>query len=474
MDEKIRKIILAAGLLITVTSLSACGHNSVRPEGGMAETHGSGGLLGSGTKPEEAKPSSEASLNQPVLGVSLQHRDFDMPVVYNQEVQNWVEYFNGPGRRYFSVYLDRMNEYKGIIQPKLKAAGLPQDLIFLAMIESGFSTQAKSHAGAVGQWQFMRSTGRLFGLKADWWVDERSDPSKAADAAVEYLGRLHGEFNSWELATAAYNAGEVKVRNAIARLHTRDFWEIAKNRRALRKETRDYVPKMMAAAIIAKNAEQFGFHPAPGSDRWQNTVEVNIPRTENLRAIAKAANIDREELRELNPELLRCCTPPKTNSYSLRLPKGEAAAKVAAAVESGELGQYKDFDRVVIRRGDTLSKIASNHHVPIEAIVALNELPSVRRLKPGTELVIPEGGSARIARSSRGSRAIASEVPGPAGKKHLLYVVQKGDTLDAISRRYSVRVKEIRAWNSLRRSKLLRPGSRLKLYVSNESAKENI
>lgn len=458
VENGLKKFFTVVFITAGLSLLSACGHSNMRPEGGLANAHGEGGLL-NGPPPQNPVASNEtdlpkSSLDQAILGVHLQNKEFDIPVVYNQEVENWVEYFTGPGHRYFSFYLERMGEYKTIIEPKLKAANMPLDLIYLAMIESGFSTQAKSYVGAVGQWQFMRSTGRHFGLRADWWVDERRDPAKSTDAAIDYLRNLHDEFGSWELAAAAYNSGGGRIRNAIRKLHTHDFWEIARNRRALRRETKDYVPKMMAAAILGKNPELFGFHSVTEDARWQNTTEVVIPKAENLRVIARAANLDLGDLRSLNPELTHCCTPPKSGPYSLRVPKGEAATLIMTAIAAGEIGRYKNFQRHVIRRGDTLSRIAINQHVPVEAILAINDLQSARRLKPGTEIMIPEGGSSQRT-ASHENRIIASEPKAPPGRKHVLYVVQKGDTLSGISQRYSVRVDQIRAWNSLHHSKFL-------------------
>jgi membrane-bound lytic murein transglycosylase D len=441
-----------------------------RVKSGVIGTKGEGGLFntaaGSGRVPASENAADE-SLEGEVLGVKLQNTEFDMPVVYNEEVKEWLEYFTGSGRRHFAVYMERMARFQPIIQPKLKAAGVPQDLIYLAMIESGFSTQAKSHAGAVGPWQFMKSTGRMYGLQADWWSDERRDPLKSTDAAIEYLSRLYAEFGEWPLACAAYNSGEGRIRKAIRRLDTKDFWVIARDRKSLRRETKDYVPKMMAAAIIVKNAKQFGFRTHEPDPVLLNFETVKIPRAENLRTIAKVAGVDRDALEALNPELMRCCTPPQRQAYTLRLPKGKSAELVAAAVEAGELGRYAGFRRHVIRRGDNLSSIAARNGVPVDAILSMNEIRSVRALKPGTELVIPE--RAGNPSSSRASRSIASSpIPALKGHKTMVHVVQSGDTLYGISRRYAVGVEQIKRWNAIHRSKSLRPGSRIKLYVRND------
>ena len=454
-------------------ALSACAHSNGgnRAGGGLLNTKGEGGLLNTEARsPTEVAAeavigSSDKSLEGEVHGVKLKNRNFDIPIVYNDEVENWLDYFTGNGRKHFAVYLERKAKIEPLIQPKLKKSGLPQDLIYLAMIESGFSTSAYSHAGASGPWQFIRSTGRLFGLQSNWWVDERRDPLKSTDAAIAYLDRLHGEFGDWWLACAAYNSGEMKIRRAIAKLNTRNFFEIAENRKALRRETKDYVPKMMAAAIIGKNPEQFGFEVHPLDAALLDFEEVSIPKAENLRTIARFANVERETIASLNPELLRCCTPPQKGVYKIRVPKGESARLVSAAVDSGEIGRYKDFSRYVIRRGDSISRIASHSGVPAEAILSMNEVRNLRTLKPGTELVIPERGHAPNV-----SRMVASyegNVRGPKGSKAVFHVIQKGDTLSAISHRYSVGVDQIRRWNNVRGAKKLRPGKKIKLYVRN-------
>jgi len=451
-------------------SLSGCGHLLGKTDGGLLNTKGEGGLVNTAARsPTEVAAeavigSSDKSLDGDVHGVKLQNKNFDIPIVYNDEVEQWLDYFTGPGRKHFQVYLERKARIEPLIVPKLKKGGLPQDLLYLSMIESGFSTSAYSHAGASGPWQFIRSTGRLFGLQSNWWVDERRDPLKATDAAIEYLGRLHGEFGDWWLACAAYNSGEVKIRRAIAKLGTKNFFEIAENRKALRRETKDYVPKMMAAAIRGKNAEQFGFRVSPVDKSLLEFEEVSIPKAENLRTIARVSNIEKETLAELNPELLRCCTPPQRGEYKIRVPKGEPAKLLTAAIDAGEIGRYQDFQRYVIKRGDSISRISHKAGVPAEAILSMNEVRNLHALKPGTELVIPGR-----ERAPNVQRYVASEgrVRAPRGKKAVIHVVQKGDTLSSISHRYSVRIEQIRQWNSVR-AKKLRPGKRIKLYVRND------
>lgn len=198
--------------------------------------------------------------NQKILvkNILLQNTSFDIPVVINSKVEHWVDYFCGKGRVYFSKYLERSEYFIPYIVPILKQNHLPEDLVYLAMIESGFNNLARSHAKAVGPWQFISSTGRNYGLQVNWWIDERRDIQKSTLAAAEYLKNLYRIFQSWELAAAAYNAGESKIARAVRRFGEKDFWVIARHR-FLRQETRDYIPKMIAAALISKNRAQFGF-----------------------------------------------------------------------------------------------------------------------------------------------------------------------------------------------------------------------
>lgn len=193
-----------------------------------------------------------------IQGVKLEHTDFDFPVTINSRVEYWVDYFTGRGRKHFVKYLERSELFVPYIHPILKQNGMPEDLVYLAMIESGFNNHARSHAKAVGPWQFISATGKRYGLMVNWWVDERRDTRKATLAAVEYLRDLYTMFQSWELAAASYNAGEAKIARAIRRYGTKDFWAISRQK-FLRQETRDYVPKIIAAAIVAKNRTQFGF-----------------------------------------------------------------------------------------------------------------------------------------------------------------------------------------------------------------------
>jgi soluble lytic murein transglycosylase-like protein len=204
-----------------------------------------------------------------VQGKRLKNTTFDIPITINSRVEYWVDYFTGRGRKYFTTYLERAEFFIPYMRPILKQNGMPEDLVYLAMIESGFNNFARSNAKAVGPWQFISATGKRYGLMVNWWVDERRDIRKSTIAAVEYLKELMGMFGSFELAAASYNAGEGKLARAVQRFGTKDFWAISRHR-FLKPETRDYVPKIIAAALLAKNRTQFGFEPEnnihPGAD----------------------------------------------------------------------------------------------------------------------------------------------------------------------------------------------------------------
>jgi len=252
--------------------------------------------------------------------LNLENYYFDIPVVYNDSVKKWINYFLDRGRDYFERYSARAGRYAPILGQILEDHGLPRDLIFLAMAESGFQNNAKSWARAVGPWQFMPYTGKRYGLKIDWYVDERRDPIKATIAAAKYLTKLYKDFGSWELAAAGYNAGEGKISRAISRYKSDSFWEI-RNGRYLKAETKNYVPKIMALAIIGKNLKSFGFEDIEFHEPL-DFEEIEVGPMTDMFQVASKIDVDIEEMQRLNPEVLRWYTPPGEN-YKLRIPVGQ-------------------------------------------------------------------------------------------------------------------------------------------------------
>jgi membrane-bound lytic murein transglycosylase D len=311
---------------------------------------------------------------------------FNIPIVVNKEVEQFIRYFQTRHRRYFARWLGRSSMYIPLMEEILTEHGLPTDLVYLAMIESGFNQQARSSASAVGPWQFIRTTGIRYGLKINWWVDERKDPIKSSDAAARYLKDLYNMFDSWFLAAAGYNAGENKIKRAIRRHKTENFWEMTRYR-YLKPETKQYVPKLIAAALIAKNPEKYGFHNVEFKEpKEYDLITVNQPI--DLRNAALILDISYKDLKFLNPELLRWCTPPNQDQYTLRIPKGTKELFITH-YEKIVPKNRTIFHAHEIRSGDTIYRIARKYNTQAKPIIELNKIKSVRLLRPGKFLIIP-------------------------------------------------------------------------------------
>jgi len=309
---------------------------------------------------------------------------WDIPIEYNGAVDRWLAYYQRRGRRNMQIHLARAGRYEETLRAILREHGLPQDLVYLSMIESGYDPNAYSRAHAVGLWQFLASTARRYGLRVSYWIDERRDPVLATRAAAAYLKDLYEEFGCWYLAAAAYNGGSSRVQRAIRRTGSRDFWTLAR-RRYLPAETRNYVPKLIAAALIAKQPERYGLTvvaaPALSYDLG------HVPDATSLEVIAEAAGVDVAEVRALNPQLIRGVTPPG-ESYYVRLPprSGDRFAANYARVQAEARAASIEH---TVRSGDTLSQLAINYGSDLSAIRSAN--PSVRpeRLQVGQLLYIP-------------------------------------------------------------------------------------
>lgn len=329
-----------------------------------------------GPESTPAKPSAEAR--------GAETPSWDIPIALNDDVDRWLVYFQTRGRERFALYLSRAGKYEPMMRATLRDHGLPEDLIYLSLIESGYNPNAYSRAHAVGLWQFISSTGRQSGLRIDYWVDERRDPVLATRAAAAHLKDLYEEFGSWYLAAAAYNGGRNRVRRSIRRSGSRDFWTLAQ-RRYLRPETRNYVPKLIAAALIAKDPARYSFRVEPAPALKYDVVWV--PDATSLDVIAEAAGVEVDEVIELNPQLRRGMTPPGER-YAIRLPRRSGTT---FAVNFPKIRQE---DRVrsiqyAVRRGDTLSRIARRYGSDVSAILARNPGLNPRRLRVGQRLFIP-------------------------------------------------------------------------------------
>ncbi len=367
-------------------------------------------------------------------------------IEYNSKVKKWIDYFAGSGKKTFLKWVYRSGKYRDLTERILAEEGLPTELANLALIESGFNPNAYSRAHAVGIWQFIKSTARIYGLRVDWWVDERRDPARACRAAARHLRDLYQTFDSWPLALAAYNCGQRNVERAIRRAHSRDFWRLR-----LKRETRDYVPKFMAACIIMQNPSKYGLNLTYAEPLEFDEIQVE-PRT-SLKALASACGVSLNVMRELNPHLIRGCAPHGKADYRVRVPAGMTEACRLALSQMPEEERLASAYtsptiRHTVRRGETLSRIARKYSTTVRAIARANGIANLHRIRAGQVLVIPGG----------------EYVPLPANPG--IHIVRRGETLSSIARRYHVRVKDLVAWNDLKSAHVIYPGQRL--IVSNE------
>lgn len=270
---------------------------------------------------------------------------FDLPVTYNSRVKAWVKNFQGNGRAWFKKWLERSYRYIPHIQKTLRQRGLPQDLAYISMIESGFSARAVSSADAVGYWQFIKGTSQRYGLTSNWWLDERRDLEKSTQAAANYLGDLYKMFGSWELVAAAYNVGENRILRLTEKLRTRDFWILAQ-KGVLAQETTHYVPKLMAAMLIAKAPALYGFRNLSALDPVEYQT-VMAPGGTYLNAIADHLGVTRNELQDLNAELIKGFIPKNVSSHMIRVPKGSRLyVQQYIAKAAGKKGQASSVDSI--------------------------------------------------------------------------------------------------------------------------------
>ena len=439
---------------------------------------------------------------------------FDFPIDLNDKVLAWVHQFTTNKRGFMERTLSRATQYLPMVRQIFAEEGVPQDLAYLAVIESGFINSANSYAQAVGMWQFMRATGRIYGLNGNAWVEERRDPVKATRAAARYLRRLYETSGDWYLALVGYNAGPMTTERAIQNLGTRNFWDMHRSR-WLRNQTKNYVPEMCAAVLVGRFPEAYGLKVEQLTPYAYETVAVD--RMTSLPVLARYSGADVEVLRELNPELLRASTPP--GHYDLRVPPGTSGS-TARALASIPANQRLDFKTYKIRKGDTLVKLAARFKVGTEDLLAANDL-SKAQFKAGRVIqvppppptpiddrdLLPKPDPAKVignhpleslpdlpAESAPAPESVpapslapqpepARELsPAPVLETHVVRVPEKkpvaprraaethpathlvkpGESLFAISVRYDLDLKDLRKWNRIRGNKI-RPGQRLRL-----------
>ena len=434
-------------------------------------------------------PAGSVSVKLPeLIGISeVELRaKYDIPVELNDAVVAYIRFFQTDAREHFSKWLARSTRYMPMMRQILEQQGLPLDLVYLSMIESGFSSYAYSFARAAGLWQFVQGTSKRYGLVTDFWVDERRDPVKSTVAAAKYLKNLRERFHGdWYLAWAGYNAGEGKIDRAIRKDGTRDFWRLMGKGRTLRAETRHYVPKLIAAALIAKHPERFGFKVEYEQPRAID--EVRVPDATDLRVLARTAGITVEELRDLNPELRRFCTPPR--GWTIRLPQGTRDAFLTE-YEKLDAKDRLSFVEHKVEKGEPIGKIARAYGVTESAILRTNGIKSYRQIKPGRMLVIPMAGKSRgmLAGSQledrRGKPRVqgrtlvdavqaaavpaAAKAPAAAAPNRALYTVKAGDSLWTIAAKFSTTVDKLKRLNGLtgRRANSLQVGQTIAVRES--------
>ncbi|MEK7742402.1 MAG: transglycosylase SLT domain-containing protein [Nitrospirota bacterium] len=289
-------------------------------------------------------------------------------------------------RERFAMWLSRSGKYVELMKEILKNKNVPEDIVFLSLIESGFNPYAYSVARAAGPWQFISATAKRYGLVIDWWRDERRDPVKSTEAAASYLSDLYEMFGSWNLAMAAYNAGEGRIMKALKRSKSDDYWPLL-NTRHIKSETKNYVPRFIAASNIASNPEEFGFRNIVYHQPL-NYDEVKVNGPIDLEVAAKCADTTVETIKELNPELRRWCTPPGIPVYILRIPSGtkEIFQKNLAGIPEDERFTVTAY---TVKKGDTIEKIAKKSGLSVKAVLALNSMERVKPLQPGTEITLP-------------------------------------------------------------------------------------
>ncbi|MEO8522889.1 MAG: transglycosylase SLT domain-containing protein, partial [Acidobacteriota bacterium] len=416
------------------------------------------------------KPAADASTTEAVKE-DLAATEHDVPIPQNSRILAYVEMFQGRLREFIHDGLTRGTRYLPMIQSVFRAEGLPLDLAYIPIIESGFKTNAVSKASAKGPWQFMTATAKENGLHHDWFVDERSDPEKATVAAARYLKTLSRMFNGdWNLVLAAYNGGPGRVQRAMKRAGEDDFWALSQTSKYLPKETREYVPLILAAMIVAKNPAQYGFdiiaHDPISYDK------VTVPRAIDLRRVAEWTGVSIDEIQALNPELRRWTTPVRYADFQLKVPTGTGGTFEARLAEASP-SDMTALKWHTVKARESLATIARALKVSRTDLAEANNLSIKSRVGVGQELIIPRapatllaGRTERTAPAVVASRALTGTAAvadvAPRAQSPIVYRVKRGDTLSSIARLFDTTVARIKSVNRLRGNAVI-AGTRLKI-----------
>lgn len=387
-----------------------------------------------------------------------------IPLVVNRQVENAIKYFTTRGRKVFNIWLKRAGRYERLIKDILKEEGVPEELFYLGMIESGFNPHARSYARAVGIWQFISTTGRAYGLRHNWWFDERRDPMLSTRAAARHLKDLYDRFGDWYLAMAGYNYSPRKIEKRLQRKGVNEYWDLPR----LPRQTRNYIPTFIAAATLAQDPEAHGFHVQPDPPVEFDTVTVR--ECVDLNVVAECVGSTFSEIKMLNPALLRWCTPPTEEKWVLNLPSGtreQFLANYSKVPDSKKLSWVHHR----IRYGETLSTIARKYRVSISEIKRFNKIRGTL-IRAGHHLVIPVPQNKQYYQkfASQTSEPSASRkrykpVKNVPGREKYPYTVKRGDTLWDIARKFGVTVTQVRQWNGLGYSRIIRPGQQLNIWL---------
>jgi membrane-bound lytic murein transglycosylase D len=403
----------------------------------------------------------------------------ELPVRWEPRLVRYLEFFKDDprGRTLLTIWLKRSGRYREAIRKVLRRKGVPEDLLWLAMIESGFDAGARSPVGASGLWQFMPETGRQYGLMQDRWADQRLNAMAATEAATEFLADLHRRFGSWELAIAAYNMGYAGVLSVVRRYNTNDFWALSRLEGALPWETTLYVPKIIAASIVARNLAIFGYADLAVESPFKGE-EINVPGGTSLASVASAAQCSTKEVEQLNLELRASRTPPldaesAAAGYPVRVPIGKSA------LATQNLAKLKrdqpPLEKYVVRFGESLEQIATARGVSVSRLIEVNGITQGEVVRGGTVLLLPPAKSVNAASVASLDVPVKPVVVVPADifvypdRKRVFYRVVVGDTLRDVSSQFHVSVDDLRRWNEIDPSGRLQEGMTLQLFVPTDA-----
>jgi len=438
---------LSAEFELLLDRISALDLQALREADGFAETPSAPAAIDELLSAATFERPAPAMTTEETVAADLQRTAHDVNIPVNDRVLSFIELFQGRLHEFMESGLERSQRYMPMIQRVFQSEGLPLDLAYVPLVESAFKPNALSRVSARGMWQFMLGTAQEHGLEQNWFIDERSDPEKATRAAAQYLKTLRDFFDGdWNLALASYNAGPGRIQRAVSRAKTDDYWRLTSSSKYLPRETRDYVPMIMAAIVIARNPQLYGFEVSAVDPL--SYERVTVPNALDLKIIAEWIGTSVDELRELNPELRRTTTPMA--DHELKVPVGTAAT-ITSRLSAGDV-PFVRFNIHTVKRGETLASIARKYKVTQNELRAANDLSSRTRVRSNQELMIPTRTSPALPTMSASRSAVTAAPSRPSGA--VTYRVQRGDTLLSIARRFDTTVGLIKELNQLRTDKI--------------------